>query len=98
MFTYAHNLSSVIASSMLKSSHNLANVTSLLCNTSVKTFTSPPCRLLAIVVKMMHPQIVMGWLSKNFALQGLVFFQGRSHNAVGRTFCDAIKDGFYELA
>jgi hypothetical protein len=31
------------------------------------------------LLKLMHSQIVMGWLSKNFDLQGLVFFQGRRH-------------------
>jgi hypothetical protein len=50
----------------------------------------------------MLSQKIIRWLSKNFVLQGLVVFQGRGiHeyveilkkrcNAVGRTFCDAIK-------
>ena len=54
---------------------------------------------------LMLSQKLMGWLSKNFVLQGLVVFQGRRHtsgyvevlkkrrNAVGRTFCDAIDVG-----
>jgi hypothetical protein len=50
----------------------------------------------------MHLQKFMGWLSKNFILQGLVSFVGvksymlcveilkKRHNAVGWTFCGAI--------
>ena len=51
---------------------------------------------------MIHSQKLIGWLSKNFALQGLVFCRGvkaytycvevlkKCRNAGVRTFCDAI--------
>jgi signal transduction histidine kinase len=43
---------------MLKSSFNLTNVPLLFCNTSVKTFVSPPCRPLAVMVKMAHMNLL----------------------------------------